>query len=122
MCSATDNIGWDSVRNKPKRLCRECAKAVQRASYYRNRRKNIRKQVLRNHGITELELQSLEELSKGQCMICYEVPETKPLCVDHDHNTGKIRGLLCTRCNVGLGYFKDSPELFERAINYLKEQ
>ncbi len=120
-CGATGNIGWDCVRDKPKRLCRDCAKEVQRASYYRNRKKNIRKQILRDHKITEPELQSLEELSQGVCMICKEPPQSKPLCVDHDHNTGQVRGLLCNRCNTGLGYFKDNPELFERAISYLRK-
>lgn len=41
--------------------------------------------------------------------------------VDHDHNTNKIRGLLCSRCNMGLGFFDDSIEGLTKAINYLKK-
>jgi hypothetical protein len=41
------------------------------------------------------------------------------LCVDHDHTTGKVRGLLCHDCNVGIGFMRDSVENFRRAIAYL---
>jgi hypothetical protein len=43
------------------------------------------------------------------------------LAVDHNHNTGKIRGLLCMTCNRALGLFKDSPELLEKAKQYILE-
>ena len=42
--------------------------------------------------------------------------------VDHDHTTGKVRGLLCNQCNRALGMFKDSPELIEKAIQYLERK
>ncbi len=41
-------------------------------------------------------------------------------CVDHDHQTGFVRGLLCRDCNAALGLFKDSQEILERAIGYLE--
>ena len=59
----------------------------------------------------------------GVCAICrkFEVTKrTNRLVVDHDHATGKIRGLLCHRCNCGLGYLKDDPVLIERAGEYLR--
>lgn len=55
----------------------------------------------------------------GRCAICKEKPDL--LCVDHCHGSGLVRGLLCKKCNTGLGYFKDDPELFERAIRYLSD-
>lgn len=45
----------------------------------------------------------------------------KRLAVDHCHETGKIRGLLCTKCNIALGKFKDNTALLEKSINYLEQ-
>lgn len=54
------------------------------------------------------------------CAICGSAEHGKrPLMVDHDHEDGRIRGLLCTRCNVGLGYFQDNPEALSAAVVYL---
>ena len=65
-------------------------------------------------------------LLKGQdykCRICHKTPEEngKELSVDHDHETGDIRGLLCQKCNTGLGMFEDDVILLESAVTYLKE-
>lgn len=76
--------------------------------------------------ISSEEYDDLLNQQAGVCAICGE-PETskmsngeiKPLGVDHDHDTNIIRGLLCTKCNIGLGHFNDSPELLLAAINYL---
>jgi hypothetical protein len=59
----------------------------------------------------------------GCCKICktHYSEFSKRLAVDHDHNTGKIRGLLCLYCNTGLGKFKDSTKLLNEAIKYLEE-
>lgn len=56
------------------------------------------------------------------CAICGqpEISARYRLNVDHDHITGKIRGLLCSLCNRGLGNFRDNPELLEQAIRYLQ--
>lgn len=65
--------------------------------------------------------QVIEEADKrqGKCDICGEVPER--YCVDHIEIAGKpvFRGMLCNTCNLGLGMFKDNPELLQRAIEYL---
>lgn len=59
------------------------------------------------------------ESQGGNCKICRNKPTRRRLDVDHCHDTGKIRGLLCENCNKGLGIFKDDPELFDRAKKYL---
>lgn len=58
----------------------------------------------------------------GGCAICGALVADKThklLALDHDHKTGKTRGLLCTNCNLGLGKFQDDPELLEAAARYL---
>lgn len=55
----------------------------------------------------------------GGCRICGKRPGKISLHVDHDHETGEIRGLLCVGCNNALGQFHDDPALIQRAIEYL---
>ena len=64
--------------------------------------------------------QQLLEAQGGVCAICKKPPlPGKKLAVDHDHATGKIRGLLCILCNSTLGYFQDNPETVRAALSYL---
>ena len=60
----------------------------------------------------------LREQQGGLCAICRQVPPTD---VDHDHNTGGVRGLLCHLCNVGVGWFRNDPERMEAAARYIRE-
>lgn len=81
------------------------------------------------YGITLEQYNDLLKKQNGVCAICLSL-ETRTyknknivvesLCVDHDHETGKIRGLLCHKCNSALGLFMESEESLEKAINYLK--
>lgn len=80
----------------------------------------------KSFGITIEEYNAILEKQKGVCAICGEKETAKGnggivrnLAVDHDHETGEIRGLLCSNCNNGLGRFKDSPNLLTNAIDYL---
>lgn len=93
--------------------------------YYLRRDKEIMREKawLRRYNMTRLQYDELFKKQNGCCAIC----ETKEIgrgftyfCVDHDHNTGKIRGLLCDLCNRGLGYFRDNPLFFKKAGEYLE--
>ena len=76
--------------------------------------------LLRKYGITLEEYNGLLEKQKGKCAICKTITSKRRLDVDHCHETGKIRGLLCLNCNAALGNFKDDPILLRTAIEYLK--
>lgn len=74
-----------------------------------------------NYGITADQLLALEARQGGLCAICSKpCTEGRSLSVDHCHVTQNIRGLLCRACNIGLGSFRDSPDLLARAASYLK--
>lgn len=64
------------------------------------------------------ELQKMKEEQSFRCKICKEL---KDLVVDHDHKTGKVRGLLCGNCNKAVGYIRDNPEWPDKAIAYLEK-
>jgi len=70
------------------------------------------------YGITRDDYESMFVAQGGKCAICKK-SSTKALAVDHCHQTEVVRGLLCRSCNVGLGNFKDDPELLSAAREYL---
>ena len=74
------------------------------------------------YNISEEQYQEMFHLQGGVCEICkLECPTGKALAVDHSHQTGNVRALLCSECNTGLGKFKDNPTLLRAAINYLEK-
>lgn len=70
--------------------------------------------------MTEREYQRRVKEQNGRCLICKRQP-SKRFCVDHCHETNQVRGLLCRKCNLGLGHFDDSIWLLRKAIKYLLE-
>ena len=71
-----------------------------------------------SHGLSLQDYRAMRERQKNVCGIC-KTPG-KPLCVDHCHATGKVRGLLCRDCNLGLGNYKDNPVFTRAATAYLE--
>ena len=87
------------------------------AAYLREYRKTHRDGHLQDrYGITEAEYERLRTAQHGCCAICGQKAK---LCVDHDHATGKVRGLLCHNCNRALGGFKDRLDSLRNAVKYL---
>lgn len=80
---------------------------------------------LRTYNTSEAELDRIFALQEGVCAICLKPHEDGSrqtvLAVDHCHSTGEIRGYLCIQCNVGLGAFRDSPELLKIAAIYVEQ-
>ncbi len=108
--------------------CKVCANKEQKlrtdSGYYKGKYKpKYNKSYSRNqklkykYGITEEKYNSLYETCKGRCNICDVW--CKVLSVDHNHETGEVRGLLCNKCNIGLGMFKDNSDIIEKAKRYL---
>jgi hypothetical protein len=73
----------------------------------------------RLYGISVQQYDVLLANQGGLCAICRKVPTRKRLCVDHDHETGQVRGLLCDNCNTGIAMLKESEEILHSAIAYL---
>ena len=84
-------------------------------------RRFARKKRLLSYGITETELKKIKKKQNNRCAICEKkINEfTKDFAIDHDHKTGKVRGLLCLNCNIGLGAFRDNKAIMRKAIKYL---
>lgn len=79
-----------------------------------------RKKSLSAYGLTPESYDGLLESQNNLCAICFsECKSGRRLSVDHDHITGKVRGLLCGNCNQGIGRFSDRPDLLASAIKYL---
>ncbi|MFJ9138895.1 endonuclease VII domain-containing protein [Streptomyces sp. NPDC102256] len=91
--------GWASY-------CRECRAERNRISYFR-----------RKYGLTPAELDAMVAEQRGICCICLTAPAEH---VDHCHQTGRVRGVLCFSCNAALGQFKDRPDAIRRAATYLE--
>lgn len=105
--------------------CRDCRRVIARAAH-----------ILRTYGITQDQYDALYAEQEGRCAICgcddemmtipngsrnRQARRFSHLYVDHDHRTGKVRGLLCQDCNLGLGAFKDNGIILRTAAAYLRK-
>lgn len=112
-------------RPNPRKTCKTCRYAARdfdkekarHREYSRQRRKEKAEQVRQSwersvYGVSK------EELGCSTCQIC---SSQERLCIGHDHTTGVVRGVLCSRCNSGLGFFKDSVESLKAAMEYVKK-
>ncbi len=80
---------------------------------------NRKSYLKRTYGLTVEEYDAMLAAQGCVCFFCRETPGDLPLHVDHDHATGAVRGLLCSRCNNNaLGLFQESPHLFQAAADY----
>ena len=91
-------------------------------TYYAKNRDRLRlvydrSRVIRKYGITPEQIEAMRVAQNGVCPICRKRPSR---CVDHDHETGETRALLCTHCNTVLGLMQEQPEWLQRAAAYLK--
>ena len=110
-------------------LCKPCAS--NRANQWnRDNPDQLRnRHIKKTYGLSYEEYQEMFDKYDGTCWVCRE-PEIdkhaktgaiKSLAVDHNHHTGKVRGLLCRRCNVSLGLLRDSTEILNNMITYMEK-
>ena len=127
-------------RNGLRCQCKECRNEVFRKRYKMHKKTYCEKQKIYLktergkdahrrarlkycYGITVGDYNKLFQQQNGCCTICgrHQSELNKRLAIDHDHDTGKIRSLLCSRCNQGIGLFGENVTILKSAINYLNE-
>lgn len=97
--------------SKPHSYCRTCLRRGKRSTYLK-----------RNYKIIIEDYEKLSKSQNGKCAICRKECVTgKVLAVDHCHTSGKVRGLLCMRCNRAVGLLEDSTDNLRRALKYLDD-
>lgn len=119
---------WAKDRPSPRKHCKKCRynkrdrekEKARHREYMKERRLKEPEKVRQNwerstYGASKEDI--IKALGYDGCLICGSVHR---LHIDHCHKTGKVRGLLCSNCNTGLGMFRDSPMLLNRASEYLK--
>lgn len=112
----------------PRKRCIECFNHDSNVAVKKWAAKNVNRRKIGNRishlkdfGLTVDEYADMLSEQSGVCRICGLVNESgRRLGVDHCHRSGNVRGLLCSKCNVGLGQFKDDPVRLQSAIDYLE--
>ncbi len=113
------------AKNGVSAWCKVCTKLVasdkQKADKDGVKVRNRKSKLKRAFGLTVQQYDEMLVAQGGRCALCgSDFPGGRGrFVVDHCHDTGKIRGLLCNLCNVGLGALRDSPQLLQKAIHYL---
>lgn len=91
--------------------------------YQKEHPEQLLKWQLKKYRLTLQDHEKLLKRSNDRCEICGSKTSTKGksrLSIDHDHDTGKVRGLLCNSCNLGIGHLRHNSNLLLKAIEYLK--
>lgn len=118
-----------SPRNGSMKACSRC-KEVKPLTEFHSRSEGSRlksqckdciqsQRAQRLYNITRDDFERMLMKQEGRCAICKTIPKRK-LDIDHCHQTGKVRGLLCNRCNIVLGQVEDNVELLKCAVEYLQ--
>lgn len=107
-----------------KNFCKTCSSARQKHNRQKSSsqvRARQRIYELRRYGLELQDYEALLVAQGGKCAICGLTGGDKNLSVDHCHNSGHVRGLLCQSCNTAIGLLQDNPELCQKASVYLEE-
>jgi Recombination endonuclease VII len=125
----TDFYRASNLKSGYRNACKDCERAYNKKWQSNPSSKKIWRKASRKHdnrparrkrlyGISPEEFESLKIAQNNRCGICNKVMSI--VCVDHDHTTKKVRGLLCSRCNRAIGLLGDTEESLESALIYLR--
>ena len=112
-----------NMRDGHSNMCKQCSTAKQKQLNASKEKKLLFKEnnLKRNYDLTQEEYNKILLEQGNKCIICGkdQSESQKAFAVDHNHITGRVRGILCSWCNTGIGLFKDDPKTLYRAIQYL---
>ena len=122
-CGSKANVVHRQTHPKSSETHRKGSKKYYQKNKEKCRRNRHMYNLKINLGLTPDDYDKMYSQQGGYCAICgvHQLELKMALAVDHDHKTGKIRGLLCANCNRGLGGFRDCKEYLLKAIKYLGE-
>ena len=118
-------VGFKPIEDFPKNkansdglggYCKPCHNAKGKATYQRLYGGTREYHLRRRYGITGADFDAMVEAQGGTCAVCDQKPEH----VDHDHKTGKVRGILCFNCNQALGNVRDDAAVLQGLMDYLR--
>jgi hypothetical protein len=125
-------LPWDRFPGKDAKVvrrvgtCKDCVASNAKTRWYTDesfkkitQERSRKSHLKRKYGLTPEGFTSLLQANNMQCQICKTFDD---LAIDHNHVSGKIRGILCRNCNKALGLFKDSTELLTNAVGYLHDR
>ena len=102
--------------------CKSCVKEYSRLHHLKNLDKRKDQKLKKTYGISLLEKNKILKNQGSLCNICKkEIKTERDKNVDHCHKTGKVRSILCCKCNLGIGYFDDNVQNLKNAVQYLKQ-
>jgi len=115
-----------STKDKYCSLCKPCNN---KHAFTWNKKEVEKRRVIvqknnykKRYGLSIQQKQELIDKQNSKCAICTnQLKDTHDVCVDHNHTTGQIRGILCRKCNLGIGHLQDSQEILKSALKYLKK-
>ena len=125
-------VAFHKDRARPngyRNMCKSCYSDFHAKYYEENTEKvksrNRRIWIERIYGKSLEEIENIKQEQQNCCALCGDLLDEKDnqkVHIDHDHKTGKVRGILCRWCNTGLGQFRDSIERLGKAIAYLQKE
>jgi len=109
---------YEAEKKRPEAL-KERRKRSRMAADAKNPDRGFVARIKHIYGITEHQYEAMVQAQGGKCKIC-NGKEKQRLSIDHCHNTGTVRGLLCKKCNSAIGLLDDNVAMLQRAINYIE--